>query len=244
MAEEKPVDLEGPALVRDLHAYETLLRVIKSRRSIRRYDSRSVPQEDLIRILEAARWAPSGANIQPWAFIIVQEPERRRAIADLLIEEGQYLREKDPRFPAYDRRYHLSVPMYLVIACDGRAKRAFPQTEPFPVDITLYMSVSAAIAHIHLAAASLGLGTVWYTVERPTEVKLKALLDVPDAFFIPSLTPLGYPLQRRSSARRPLERIVHRERFDPAKARDDATMEYLFTREMTATVMGGKPIDH
>ncbi|MFQ5915091.1 MAG: nitroreductase family protein [Nitrospinota bacterium] len=244
MAEELPVEMGGPALIRDLNAYESLLRVIMSRRSIRRYDPRPVPEEDVMRILEAARWAPSGANIQPWAFILVEEAERRRVIAELLIEEGRYLAEKDRRFPAYERSYHLDVPLYLVIACDRRAKRVFPQTEPFPVDITLYMSVSAAIMNIHLAATALGLGTVWYTVEAPTEEKLKEFLEIPESFFIPSLTPLGYPLQRRLSARRALDRLVHRERLDLSKTRDDATMEHLFTRKMTASVMGGKPVDH
>jgi nitroreductase len=221
MEKVDPVEIDGPALVRDLCAYETLMRVIQSRRSIRRYDPRPVPQEDLERVLEAARWAPSGANIQPWAFIVVEEAERRRAVAELLMEEGRYLSEMDPRFPAY-----------------------FPQTEPFPVDITLYMSVSAAIMNIHLAAAALGLGTVWYTVEKPTEEKLKEMLGIPDYFFIPSLTPLGYPTQSRSSARRPLERMVHREKMDLSKIRDDELMGSLFTRKMTATVMGGKPVDH
>ncbi len=244
MTDQGPEEVAGPALVRDLEAYENLLSVIRGRRSIRRYDSRPVPEEDLMRVLEAGRWAPSGANIQPWAFLVVEDAERREVIAELLIEEGRYLHRKDPRFPAYERGYHRDVPMYLIFACDHRAKRVFPQTEPFPVDITLYMSVSAAIMNVHLAAAALGLGTVWYTVEEPTEVKLKQFLGIPDSFFIPSLTPLGYPLQSRSSARRPLERMVHRERMDGVKARGDEVMENLFTRKMTALVMGGKPVDH
>ena len=244
MADQLPAEVEGPALVRDLDAYNSLLQVIKSRRSIRRFDTRPVPEEDLMRVLEAGRWAPSGANIQPWAFILVEEAERRRVVAELLMEEGRYLREKDPRFPAYDRRFHMDVPLYLVFACDHRAKQAFPQTEPFPVDITLYMSVSAAIMNVHLAAAALGLGTIWYTVEEPTEKRLKELLDIPESFFIPSLTPLGYPLQRRASARRSLDRMVHREKLDLTKTRNDETMENLFTRKMTASVMGGKPVDH
>ena len=110
---------------------------------------------------------------------------------------------------------------------------------------TLYtITEAAAIMNVHLAAAALGLGTVWYTVEEPTEKELKKLLGIPDSFFIPSLTPLGYPLQGRSSARRPLERMVHRERMDLSNARRDDLMENLFTRKMTAMVMGGKPVDH
>ncbi|MDP6088296.1 MAG: nitroreductase family protein [Nitrospinota bacterium] len=244
MTDQPPQDVAGSALVRDLDAYESLLSVIRRRRSIRKYDPRPVPEEDLMRVLEAGRWAPSGANIQPWAFLVVEDAERRGAVAELLIEEGRYLQKKDPRFPAYERRYHRDVPLYLIFACDDRAKRSFPQTEAFPVDMTLYMSVSAAIMNVHLAAAALGLGTVWYTVEEPTEKELKKLLGIPDSFFVPSLTPLGYPLQGRSSARRPLERMVHRERMELSNARRDDVMENLFTRKMTAMVMGGKPIDH
>lgn len=243
---EKPVpeEVDGPVIARNLETYENLMRVIRARRSIRRFDPRPVDEEDLKRVLEAGRWAPSGANIQPWAFIIVEEEERRKEVAELLIEEERYLREKDPRFPAYGRRFHRDAPLFLIFACDERAKRIFPQTTQFPVDITLYMSVSAAIMNVHLAAASLGMGVIWYTVEEPTERRLKEMLGIPDYFFIPSLTPLGYAMQNRSSSRRPLERMVHRERMDLSKIRDDETMENLFTRKMTALVMGGKPVDH
>lgn len=244
MSKSVPEEAGGPVLRRDLKSYESLMNVIRSRRSIRRFDPKPVPEEDLVRILEAGRWAPSGANIQPWAFIVVEESDRRRAIAELLIEEERYLRRKDPRFPAYDRRFHLDVPLFLIFACDHRAKRVFPQTEPFPVDITLYMSISAAIMNVHLAAAALGLGTIWYTVEEPSAIELKKLLGIPDDFFVPSLTPLGYPVQSRTSAHWPLERMVHRERMDLGKVRDGSVMKELFSRKMTALMMGGKPIDH
>ncbi len=237
-------NMKERSLRRNPKAYESLMEVIRSRRSVRRFDSRPVPEEDLMKILEAGRWAPSGANIQPWEFIVVKNPHRRRKLAELLIEEERYLRHKDGRFPAYDRRFHLDVPLFLIFACDYRAKRAFPQTETFPVDITLYMSISAAIMNVHLAATTLGLGTIWYTVENPTEKELKKTLKIPDHFFVPSLTPLGYPLQERTSARRPLERIVHREKMDLENVRDNQLMEDLFTRKMTAMVMGGKPVDH
>ena len=128
MSKSVPEEAGGPVLRRDLKSYESLMNVIRSRRSIRRFDPKPVPEEDLVRILEAGRWAPSGANIQPWAFIVVEESDRRRAIAELLIEEERYLRRKDPRFPAYDRRFHLDVPLFLIFACDHRAKRVFPQT--------------------------------------------------------------------------------------------------------------------
>ena len=94
MTDQSPRDVVGSALVRDLDAYESLLSVIRRRRSIRKYDPRPVPEEDLMRELEAGRWAPSGANIQPWAFLVVEDAERRGAVAELLIEEGGYLQRK------------------------------------------------------------------------------------------------------------------------------------------------------
>ena len=114
MSKSVPEEAGGPVLRRDLKSYESLMNAIRSRRSIRRFDPKPVPEEDLVRILETGRWAPSGANIQPWAFIVVEESDRRRAIAELLTEEERYLRRKDPRFPAYDRRFHLDVPLFLI----------------------------------------------------------------------------------------------------------------------------------
>ena len=68
------------------------------------------------------------------------------------------------------------------------------------MDITLYMSISAAIMNVHLAAAALGLGTIWYTVEEPSAIELKKLLGIPDDFFSEPHS-LGYPVQSRTSAR-------------------------------------------
>ncbi|RLA96090.1 MAG: hypothetical protein DRG32_05745, partial [Deltaproteobacteria bacterium] len=57
-----------------------LLEIIRSRRSIRSYESKEVPREVLERLVEAARWAPSGSNLQPWQFVIVTDEERRREV--------------------------------------------------------------------------------------------------------------------------------------------------------------------
>ena len=58
--------------------YDTLLKIIKSRRSIRKYKSDPVSLEDVMKVLEAARWAPSGNNSQPWEFVVVRDPGKRR----------------------------------------------------------------------------------------------------------------------------------------------------------------------
>jgi nitroreductase len=60
-----------------------ILNLLKSRRSIRVYQDKPIPQELLLQILEAGRWAPTGANLQPWHFIVVTDPETRRKIGEV-----------------------------------------------------------------------------------------------------------------------------------------------------------------
>ena len=69
---------DAPAIAAD--AYPNLLQVVKARRSVRKFEpGRDVPRETLLRILEAGRWAPSGANAQHWDFICVDDPDGARA---------------------------------------------------------------------------------------------------------------------------------------------------------------------
>ncbi len=60
--------------------------VVYKRRSIRKFKEDKVPREILDRVLEAGRWAPSGANLQPWRFIVVTASEVKSKIADVCTE--------------------------------------------------------------------------------------------------------------------------------------------------------------
>jgi nitroreductase len=62
------------------------IKAIKTRRSIRIFDSKDVKEEPIMCIIDAARWAPSGGNRQPWEFIVITRPEARKAIASLYVE--------------------------------------------------------------------------------------------------------------------------------------------------------------
>lgn len=56
--------------------------IIKKRRSVRHFDGRPLPDEQMEQILEAGRWAPSGANAQPWRFIVVTQKDTLKSIAE------------------------------------------------------------------------------------------------------------------------------------------------------------------
>ncbi|MCK5123817.1 MAG: nitroreductase family protein, partial [Dehalococcoidia bacterium] len=87
--------------------YEDFLELAKKRRSIRKFKSDPIPDEYIDKIIEAARWAPSGGNSQPWEFIVIKKRELRDKIAEVAQEQYgithkmEMLREPKLRFPKY-----------------------------------------------------------------------------------------------------------------------------------------------
>ena len=107
--------------------YEALLAVAKSRRTCRNFSSRPVPEDAVEKILEAARWAPSGANSQPWTYIVVRSPEVRRQLFDAycridmdLMWWLEQMRSPEYRHPGYQ------------VACDDPEGAAVRKAAAFP----------------------------------------------------------------------------------------------------------------
>ncbi|MBW1996452.1 MAG: nitroreductase family protein [Deltaproteobacteria bacterium] len=217
--------------------YEGLLGLIKQRRSIRRYEREPVPLEDVMKVLEAARWAPSGDNSQPWEFVVVRDGDMLNKVMDVLVEAGRECREACPRF-SFVRPERLSDASTLIIVCaDARFKGAYPGCDEGHELAEMYEenserilieSVTHAVAFMSLAAASLGLGTVCLTSpgERVTAQRLRAILDIPEALQPICCLPLGFPGKKKHSGisptkrvPRPLETMVHMNRFDKRKWR-------------------------
>ena len=87
--------------------YQSLLELVEKRRSTHRYKPDPIPDEYVDNIIEAARWAPSGANSQPWEFVVVRKQELKDRIVKLFEEQHEISykieqsREPDRRFPAF-----------------------------------------------------------------------------------------------------------------------------------------------
>lgn len=230
--------------------YENLLAVIKQRRSIRRYKPDPVPLEDVMKVLEAASWAPSGNNTQPWEFVVVRDKDKLRQVTEIFIEQSQRLRENTINFPHAPSKSYLEKLSTLVIICaDPRFKPSYPYPRSeASEDIArmyqesrekIYMqTITAAICNIILAATSLGLGTVWITgaAESITEQQLKTALKIPQVLDVICCIPLGYYRSLKDMAYhdqfdtsrrtpRPLETMVHLDGFDSSKWRTDQEVE-------------------
>jgi len=161
-----------------------VLNLIKTRRSIRRYRSDPVPEELIEQVLEAARWAPSSTNAQPWEFVVVREPAIRKAVADLC------------HFFFVPNRHVAEAP--VLIALVGWPDRA----QFYREDVTL------ASANILLMAHALGLGCCW--IGAVDYEGVSRILKLPQEARLMGVITMGWPdEQPQPRPRRPLAELVH-----------------------------------
>ena len=176
----------------------TLEEVIRTRRSVRSFDSRPIEPEKLDRVLELATKAPSAGNKQPWRFIVVQDEAHRKEIARL----------------ALDQMWIAQAP--AVIVCCGE-----PYWDRWSrlTDRIHLVDTAIVIDHLTLAARAEGLGTCWVgAISEEDHAAMKALLGVPDGFDIVMVVPIGYPAEgdeafQETSSRRPVAETVFGEQF-------------------------------
>ncbi len=166
-----------------------VLEAIRKRRSIRRYSSDPVSEEDVRELLTAAVWAPSAGNAQPWKFIVVRDPALKEKLVAV----------------AHGQRFIAEAPVIVVVCADvGRARRAYGER-----GATLYclQDTAAAIQNMLLAATAKGLGTCW--VGAFDEEKAREVLALPPSLRAVALIPVGRPREEpETRTRRPLHEVV------------------------------------
>ena len=155
-----------------------VIEAIRSFRPCLQYQPRPVPPEKLKAVLSAARLAPSQQNLQPWRFVVVQDDERKRLLAQAS-NRGRLIAE---------------APAVIV---------AFAVEEDIPVTVGGYISaypldVAVAVGHLQLAAVAEGLGTNW--IVEFHEEKIRSVLRVPEGIHPIAVIPIGYPVESNGSA--------------------------------------------
>ncbi len=129
-----------------------VLEAIKERRSIRAYTDEEVSEEDVEQLIEAARWAPSAGNIQPWAFVVVKEVETKQKLFDA----------------ALNQTFIQEAPVVIVVCADLiLSSRVYGSRG---VHLYSIQDTAAATENILLAAQELGLATCWVGAFRENEV--------------------------------------------------------------------------
>lgn len=224
---EPPSGVPGDAEA--MRRYEQLMDVVRNRVTTRAFDPEfEVPREHYELILDAARHGPSGANAQPWHFIVVTAQEAKQKIADYFVAEQRRRAKLKMKFPTPDYKGLAKAPGFIVVASDFRWVRAFPvlKDEDSPLNAMYYenaerillQSVAAATMSAHLAAAALGYNVWWVTAigQQEAQDAMKPLLGIPDELSVLDIMCFG-PAAKTPYKRwkKELDEIVNWDRFDP-----------------------------
>lgn len=154
-----------------------MLELIKSRRSIRRYQDKAVEQEKLDAILKSALMAPSSRGRRPWEFIVVNDREK--------IKKLSLCRGPSSRFLA-------DAPLAVIVAAKGEIGSVWVE------------DASIAAAYMQLAAHSLGLGSCWIQVrdrahddKQTAEEYIREIVNIPGSLNILCMLAVGYPAEEK-----------------------------------------------
>ena len=167
---------------------------IKNRRSVRAYTSEEVSEEEVEKLIDAARWAPSAGNIQPWEFVVVRDAEIKRRLS----------------IAALNQTFIEEAPVVVVVcANETRSERGYGSRGK-----ALYclQDTAAATQNLLLAAYALGLGTCWIGAFHEEEVR--RALGVPRGVRPVAIVPVGHPAEEPGARpRRSIREILHYETF-------------------------------
>jgi coenzyme F420-0:L-glutamate ligase/coenzyme F420-1:gamma-L-glutamate ligase len=191
---------------------EQLLEVLRSRRSIRRFSDQPVSRDDIARLLEAAHWAPSNHNRQPWRFLVVEDRVRIRSVGRSV---GQSLAVKLKSLPPLASAYAGDLAHYatlfvqapvLIVALHKRpvsVSAALLEGVPNPALVSGEpLSVAMAVQNLLLAAHTLGLGACVMTATLLVQDAVAAALPLPAGFDLTCFVALGHPAESPEAPRR------------------------------------------
>lgn len=181
-----------------------LWQAIRTRRSIRKFKPDPVPEEAVRALLEAARLAPSGVNLQPWRFVIVKSQEAREKLKEAtplpFVVQAPVIFVCCVDCQVFSKDTVESRVLELkqagALAGDFNAEEYARRRAGEEAAARAYLSLNAAIAidHLTLRAVDLGLGTCWVMMFDQEKVKKALVLE--DRYLVTALIPVGYPDQQ------------------------------------------------
>jgi len=154
-----------------------LLEGIYSRRSVRQYKNQPVEKEQLLEIIKAGIWAPSGLNNQPWRFVIIQDQCLRHQLA-ALTKFGRIIE---------------TAPAAIAVFLDKKSVYH---------DIKDYQAMGACLQNMLLAAHAMELGAVWLGEILKNSDQVRALLELPDDLKFMAVVAIGHPASTNQTSKR------------------------------------------
>src|SRR5947208_15264202 len=149
----------------------SLLQIIKKRMSVRVYKAGKVSDKQLEAILEAARWAPSGANAQPWEFVVTRDREKMKRCREIFYNEWRQRKREDPVNYKGLSKYYVGDASVLVLVCaDPTTMMVYLTTRrPGDREKLFQASVASAVEQMMIVGASMNFGAGWVLVRDAIE---------------------------------------------------------------------------
>ena len=228
---------------------DTFQGLARTRRSVREFEpGHRMTRDDLLAICEAGRWAPSGANTQPWHFVVVDDAAVIARVTDVFVRQTERLYANVPKFPHVHKKFLANTMAIIVVCGDPRYQAAYPQSEASPQLKREYaenshriwlVGLGAAVQNLQLAVAAAGLTSAWLSGggEDQTAAELRKLLKIPGALLPVATIPIGAPRkQAKSRWRAPLESLVSWNAFERSKLKTDGDIRF-YIDELRAHAM-------
>ncbi len=180
----------------------------------------------------------SGANSQPWEFIVIRNKETISRMADTFLHYAkmqsivEMTRVPEFRHPTGGKtptdvlwRY---APLIIAVLGDMRVMQISTISQRLYESHTFDQNMANTVLMIHLAAAALDLGAQWVSLDPPRQEALKPILGIPPEIRLFSLVPLGHPAHQPKGHRRELGELVHHEKYDLSRLRSqEAIQEFV-----------------
>ena len=210
--------------------FKELEALIRSRRSIRKWQDKAVPEELLLKAIELATWAPNGGNQQNWRFYVITSRATVQQIADAvqstanlmaswpeaeklgyasrLRDNASFFRTAPAAIAVVASRYQ-SVADQILEAREKVDKTASRiRTLRNSADSKI-QSVSSAIAYLLLILHQMGLGACWMTGPMQSKEEIEKILKVPNGMDVCAFIPIGYPAENPAPKdRKPVKEIA------------------------------------
>jgi len=207
----------------DVGLYEAM----RTLRAVRRLRPDPIPADVLHRVLEAATWAPTGGNVQPWRAVVVRERARKEVLQRLYAQQWtRYVAGHRRLLTAADEvararaermlrsgdhlaEHFAEVPVHVVF-CFNPELMAITDAALPRVSVVGGASIYPAVQNLLLACRAEGLGCVLTTLLCVCEDEVRTLLEVPQPWATAAVVPIGYPKLRGHGpiTRRPVEKMV------------------------------------
>lgn len=203
--------------------------LIKSRRSIRKWQDKAVPEELLLKAIEMATWAPNGGNQQNWRFYVITSRSTVQKIADAvqatanvmaswpetdklgyasrIRDSASFIRTAPAAIAVVASRYQSIVDQ--ILDARGKAdKTASRIRELRNTADSKIQSVSSAIAYLLLVLHQMGIGACWMTGPMQSKEEIEKILKVPKGMDVCAFIPIGYPAESPTKDRKPVKEVT------------------------------------